>query len=151
MPARRKKRVEEDLGEQVKELNKRIAELEAQIAMLLNPIQEMQKASTKYLKIVETALKKGGVSPDMLVPEVKDSISKDIICVLVDKGYLNITQIAEGLRQRRGSASRRIVREKVQVLEQQGIVVKNTDKKTATYYLSPEVLKKWSHILGITI
>ena len=145
------KHVDEDLKEQVKELNARIAELEAQIALLLNPVQEMQKTSAKYLKIVETALRRGGVSPDMLVPEVKDPISKDIICVLVDKGYQNISQITEGLRKRRGSASRRIVREKVQALERQGVVVKNTEKKTVTYYISNNVLKKWSHILGITI
>jgi DNA-binding transcriptional ArsR family regulator len=85
------------------------------------------------------------------VPEVTDPISRDIICVLVDRGHLNISQITEGVRQRRGTASRRIVREKVGVLEDDGIVRKNVEKKTATYYLSHSVLKKWSHMLGITL
>jgi DNA-binding transcriptional ArsR family regulator len=143
--------VDEDLREQVRELNERIAELEAQIALLLAPVQEMQKTSTKYLRLVETALRHGGISPDMLVPEVTDPISRDIICVLVDRGHLNISQITEGVRQRRGTASRRIVREKVGVLEDDGIVRKNVEKKTATYYLSHSVLKKWSHMLGITL
>ncbi len=143
--------MDEDLKAQVQELTERITELEAQISRLLGPVQEMQKASAKYLKIVDTALRHGGMSPDMLVPEVTDPISKDIICVLVDRGFLNISQITEGVRQRRGSASRRIVRDKVHALEHAEIVRKNTDKRIATYYLSNAVLKKWSHILGITI
>jgi len=140
-----------DLSGQIKELKERIAELEDQISRLVRPIQEMQNNTKSYLKLLDIALRHGKVSPDILTPTVKDPIAKDIICVLVDRGYQNISQITEGVKSRRGSASRRIVREKVRMLEEENIVVKNEDKRITTFYISDEVLKKWSQILGISI
>jgi DNA-binding transcriptional ArsR family regulator len=142
---------EEDLKKQVKELNKRIAELESMMAQILTPIQEMQKSTGKYLRLVDLALSRGGLSPDMLLPEVKDPISKDIIKVLVDKNGQNISQITEALRARRGSASRRIVREKLKALEEQSIVEQKGEGAVSAYYISEHVLRKWSQMLGITI
>ena len=142
---------EEDLKKQVRELNKRIAELEGMMAQIIAPIQEMQKSSGKYLRLVDLALSRGGLSPDMLLPEVKDPISKDIIKVLVDKNGQNISQITEGLRSRRGRASRRIVREKLKALEEQGIVEQKEEGAVPFYYISEYVLRKWSQMLGITI
>lgn len=142
---------EEDLPKQIKELNKRIAELESMMAQLVAPVRDMQKATGNYFRLVDLALKHGGLSPEMLLPEVKDPISKDIVKVLSKKSDLNITQIADALRDIRGSASRRIVREKLKILEEMDIVEQGGDRKVPTYHLTENVLRKWSQLLGIHI
>ena len=142
---------EEDLPKQIKELNKRIAELEGIMAQLVAPVREMQRSTQKYLRLVDLALKHGGLSPEMLLPEVKDSISKDIVKVLLKKSDMNITQITDSLRDERGSASRRIVREKLKALEKMDIVEQGGDKAVPTYHLTEKVLRKWSQLLGIHI
>ena len=142
---------EEDLPKQVKELNKRIAEIDGMMAKLVAPVQKMQRSTQNYLRLVDLALKHGGLSPEMLLPEVKDPISKDIVKVLLRKSGMNITQITESLRDERGSASRRIVREKLKSLEEMEIVEQKEDKKVPTYKLTEKVLRKWSQLLGIPI
>jgi DNA-binding transcriptional ArsR family regulator len=142
---------DEELPKQIKELNRRIAELEGMMAQLMAPVQEMQKATQKYLRLVDLALRHGGISPELLLPEVKDPISKDIVKVLIDKSGQNISKVTEGVRARRGSASRRVVRERLKALEQQGIVEQKGEGAVPTYVLSEEVLRKWSQLLGISI
>jgi DNA-binding transcriptional ArsR family regulator len=142
---------EKDLPKQIAELNKRIAELENMMAQLVAPVREMQKATGKYLRLVDLALKHGGLSPEILIPEVKDPISKEIVKVLLKKSDQNITQITEALRAERGSASRRIVREKLKTLEDLGVVEHREEKTVPTYHLSEQVLRKWSQLLGISI
>ncbi|MBN1785534.1 MAG: hypothetical protein JW825_00890 [Candidatus Methanofastidiosa archaeon] len=142
---------DKDLHEQIEELNKRIAELEDQISGLVRPIQDMQSNTKKYFKILDLVLRHGKISPDMLMPEIKDPIAKDIICVLVERGYQNISQITIGVKAKRGSASRRIIRKRLEMLEEKGIISKNDEKKVSTFYISEEVLRKWSQILGIAI
>jgi DNA-binding transcriptional ArsR family regulator len=87
----------------------------------------------------------------MVTPEVKDPISKDIMRVLMERRDQNITQITESLRTKRGSASRRIVRERVKTMIEQGIVTPKGEGTVSTYSLSEEVLRKWSQLLGISI
>jgi DNA-binding transcriptional ArsR family regulator len=142
---------EEDLPKQIKELNKRIAELEGMMAQLVAPVRQMQRSTQNYLRLVDLALKHGGLSPEMLLPEVKDPISKDIVKVLLKRSDMNITQITESLRSERGSASRRIVREKLKSLEEMDIVEHKGGKKVSTYNLTEKVLRKWSQLLGIPI
>ena len=93
-------------------------------------------------------MKYGGVSPEITVPNVKDAISKEILNVLFDKNGQNISQITEIVRERRGSASRRIVREKLAKLEAAGYVIRKKTKKSVEYYVSEKLLKKWSQVLG---
>lgn len=142
---------DEELPKQIKELNRRIAELEDMMAQVIAPVKEMQMATQKYLRLVDLALKHGGISPEMLLPDVKDPISRDIIKVLLKKSGQNISQITETLRAERGSASRRIVRDKLKGLEDKGIVEQRGKKTVPTYHLSEKVLRKWSQMLGISI
>lgn len=142
---------EEELHKQIKELNQRIAELEGMVAQLMAPIKEMQKTSQKYLRIVDLALTHGGLSPEILLPEVKDPISKDIVSVLIDKGGRNISQVTEAVRLKRGTASRRIIRERLKVLEERDIIEQGGRGSVSTYHISEEVLRKWSQLLGINI
>jgi DNA-binding transcriptional ArsR family regulator len=142
---------EEDLPKQIKELNQRIAELEKMMAQIMAPVRDMQKATGKYLRLVDLALSHGGLSPEMVTPEVKDPISKDIMKVLMERRDQNITQITEALREKRGSASRRIVRERIKTMIEQGVVAQKGEGAVSTYSLSEEVLRKWSQLLGISI
>ncbi len=142
---------DEELPKQIKKLSVRIAELEEMMSQIMAPIQDMQRATQQYLRLVDLALRHGGLSPDMLIPEVTDPISKDIIRVLVDRNGQNISQITERVRARRGSASRRVVRERLKILEEGDIVEQRGEGTHPTYYISDSVLRKWSQLLGIPI
>ena len=65
----------------------------------------------------------------------QDDISRCVIQALAVKGPLNISAITRQVSAMRGKASRRIVRQRVQKLHQQGILVK-MDGKTPTYELA---------------
>ena len=108
--------VSKDLAKEVKELNKRIAELEKMISVLVQPLQRVQTTTSNYLKVVQLLLEHGGLTPDLILSEVKDSISKEIVRVLLDRNEQNVSQITELVRSKRGTASRRIIREKINEL-----------------------------------
>jgi hypothetical protein len=138
----------EDLRNEVKELNSRIAELEGLISQLQEPLRQMQSAAKGYFKFIDLYVKYGGVSPDVIIPDIKDSISKEIVKALFERNGQNISQLTEMVRSKRGSASRRIIRQKLSDLVDAGHVTKKTARKAAEYYISDELLKKWSAVLG---
>ena len=143
--------VTKDLSEEVKKLNKRIQELEKMISTMIQPLQEVGKVTQNYLKITGLLLDHGGLTPDAILPEVKDPISQEIVRVLLDKNEQNISQITELVRTRRGTASRRIIREKIQYLIEKNIIQKNMKGSIYVYSLTKEVIKKWSQMLGFNI
>jgi hypothetical protein len=65
----------------------------------------------------------------------QDEISRCVIQVLAVKGALNISAITRQVSAMRGKASRRIVRQRVQKLQQQGVLIKIAGK-TPTYDLA---------------
>jgi len=143
--------VSQDLTDEIRKLNKRISELEKMLSILIQPFQKIQDTTSNYLKIIQLSLEHGGLTPDLILPEVKDSISKEIVRVLLDKNEQNISQITELVRSKRGTASRRIVREKINELTGKNIIQKKQKGSLYVYSLSEEVIKKWSQLLGINI
>lgn len=137
-----------ELTKEIKALNERIDELESMLKTILQPFQEMRKTTTNYIRIIGLLLEHGGLTPDTLLAEIKDPIEKTIIQVLTQKNDLNISQITENVRSKRGTASRRIIRNKLKNLEQKKIVESYQQSSRVVYRLTDEVIKKWSQVLG---
>ena len=142
--------MDESLTEQIKILNKRIDELEQMLSVFLKPMQDIRSSANSYLRLVSLLLEHGGLTPDVLLPDLQDPIAQEIVRVLTKRSDVNISQITELVRSKRGTASRRIIREKLNNLEQKKIVTKQMVGSRNVYRLSDEVLKKWSQILGFT-
>jgi DNA-binding transcriptional ArsR family regulator len=143
--------VTKDLAKEVKELNKRITELEKMLSAITKPLMQAGKTTQNYLKITNLILEHGGLTPDLILPEIKDNISKEIVRVLMERPDQNISQITELVKSKRGSASRRIIRERLKNLEEKQIVERNQKGNLYVYKLTDKVVNKWSQMLGFNI
>ena len=143
--------MKKDLVDEVKELNKRISELEKMLSILIKPLQDVRKTTSNYMRLTGLLLDHGGLTPDLILPEIKDPISKEIVRVLMDRNEQNISQITELIRSKRGTASRRIIREKIQELTEKNIIQKHQKGSLYVYSLTEKVIKKWSQMLGFNI
>lgn len=145
-------------AKRIEELTERIAQLEQVIRQVSVPYAELaaqlatfQETVGKYFRLMDLYQRYGVVSVDTILPGVKDPISKDILRILLDRPNLNISQLADELKSRRGSSSRRIVRDKLKELADQKLVVaEEAGRNERTYRLSEEVVKRWSQVLGLT-
>jgi DNA-binding transcriptional ArsR family regulator len=149
--------VAEDQSKKIEELTARIAELESAVREVARPYSELveqlsrfQDTVQKYFRLMDLYQRHGVISIETILPGVKDPIAKDIMRLLLDKPGLNISEITEELRQRRGSASRRIVRDRLAELLGKGMVVERSDRKEKTFEISEAVVRKWSEVLGLT-
>jgi hypothetical protein len=142
---------DEDLTSEIKELQARIKELEDMLAAALKPIQQVQHSTQHYVKLMRLLLEHGGLTPDVVLPDVKDPISKDIVRVLLERPDQNLSQITDQVRSKRGTASRRIIRKKVQDLVDRQIIDKQQKGSLYEYRLIEDVVKKWANLLGINI
>jgi hypothetical protein len=70
----------------------------------------------------------------------KDEISRLIVDALGPGNPQNISQLTVAVRRGRGTASRRIVRERIQHLKEMGLVQESHRDKKATYYKLKEDL-----------
>lgn len=140
-----------DLTDEIRKLNNRISELEKMLSTMMQPFRKIQDTTSNYMRIIRLLLEHGGITPDLVIPEIKDPISKEIIQVLMDRKEQNISQITELVRNKRGTASRRIIREKINELIEKKLIIKQQKGQLYVYSLSEEVIIKWSHLLGINI
>jgi len=143
-----KDKEKEWLKKELEELGERLSRLEGVLNEISKPLDKFREVTSNYFKLINIYSEHGAISPELIVPEVKDPISKDIINALFEKGDQNISQITESLKKRRGKASRRIVRHKLQELEDKGIVIRGESTAHPTYSVSSELIKKWSQLLG---
>jgi DNA-binding transcriptional ArsR family regulator len=130
------------------ELGQRLDRLESILNEISKPLENFYGMTGNYLRLLKFYSEHGSISPEHIVPELKDPISKGIVNVLFQKNEQNISQITESLKRLRGTASRRIVREKLRELESTGVVIKDEGSKQAKYSIAPELIKKWSQLLG---
>jgi DNA-binding transcriptional ArsR family regulator len=142
--------VADDLAEEIQKLNARISELEQMLSQILRPLQQVQMGTSQYIRLLQLAMEHGGLSPELVVPQIKDPIAIEIIRVLLNSSQQNISEITERVRNRRGTASRRIIRERVQELVETQVVEKTQKGQLNVYSLSEHVLKKWARLLGLS-
>jgi predicted ArsR family transcriptional regulator len=146
-----------DLQDDVRELRKQVEALREALAKVAEPYREiagymnqLQTITRGYFRLLDLYAKHGTVSPDVVVPGLKDDISKAILTALFEKADRNISQITEVVKGKRGTASRRIVRERLQELVKQGVVVESGTSRGHTYRVSEDVAAKWSQVLGLS-
>ena len=149
---------DEDLEKQIKELAEKMDSLEnsmskvtAPYSQLLDYIERFQKISSSYFKMLGLYQRFGAISPDLLIPGVKDPISRDIVKVLFERDGQNISQITDKLKGMRGTASRRIVRERLKLLEEKGVLKGKGSSRSKEYWLTQEYIDKWYDLLGLGI
>ncbi len=146
-----------DLQDDVRELRKQVEALREALAAVAEPYREMagyveqlQGIARGYFRLLDLYAKHGAVSPDVIVPGLKDDISKAILTTLFEKGDRNISQITEAVKAKRGTASRRIVRERLHDLVERGVAVEAGGSRGHTYRVSEDVTAKWSQVLGLS-
>lgn len=147
---------DEELQEQIKDLAKKMESVEEAMDRVAGPYSQMleyierfQKISGSYFKMLGLYQRYGAISPDLLIPGVKDSISRDIVKVLFERDGQNISQITEKLKEMRGTSSRRIVRERLKSLEEKGVIRAKGSSRSKEYWLSEEYIEKWYDLLGL--
>ena len=110
---------------QINNLQHKVSDSNPELSQMMNLLQILT-SSLQISKAPLTAISTTLTIKDRIVerfPDIKyDEISKTIIEVLERKERLNLSQLTEEVRKIRGSASRRIIRERVEKLEQEGII-----------------------------
>ena len=142
--------MEKDLTDEVNLLNKRINDLEKMLSVLMKPFNDIRKTTESYMSLAGLLFDHSDLTPYLILPELKDSISKDIMRVLLERPEYNVSQISDLVKSRRATASWRIICEKLLDLEKK-ISYKNSNGGSRSLYnLTVEVIKNWTQILGLT-
>lgn len=144
----------EDIANRLSDLEESIGKIRGSYGELGQYLEILKEISSRYFRIMDLYAKHGSISVDMAVPEVKDPISKEIIRILVDKSDkenkgLNLSDITRELKSRRGTASRRIVREKVNELIRIGIARRTGEGKQSNITISDDLIERWYTLLGM--
>jgi len=146
----------EELQEQIKALAEKMESVEESMSKVAQPysqlleyIERFQKISSSYFKMLGLYQRYGAISPDLLIPGVKDPISRDIVKVLFERDGQNISQITDKLKDMRGTSSRRIVRGRLKELETKGVLRSKGSPKSKDYWLTEEYVDKWYQLLGL--
>ncbi len=139
-----------ELREQIEGLREALSKVTGPYTELVGYVEQLQSLSRGYFRLLDLVARHGAVSPDLAVPGLKDDISRHIVSALMDKGDRNISQITDAVKERRGTASRRIVRERLEDLVGQGLVVADDGSRGRTFRVSDGVRERWSQVLGFS-
>jgi DNA-binding transcriptional ArsR family regulator len=147
----------EILRKEVRNLSERVAELEVALGRASQPFSElvdqfdgMRSIAGNYFRLLELYQRKGAISPEAVLPELKDPIAIEIVRVRFDQGGLNVSEITERLRERRGSASRTIVRKRLKTMVEDGIIGSEKGPGGVSQYtIAEEVTDRWFRLLGL--
>ena len=145
---------QEDLRKGLKELRDQVEALREAIARVAGPYEEiagyverLRDITRGYFRLLDLYARHGAISPDLVVPGLKDDISRHLVSALFEKGDRNISQLTEAVKAKRGTASRRIVRERLEDLVDQGVVVASPGPKGRIFRVSDDIAAKWTRIL----
>jgi DNA-binding transcriptional ArsR family regulator len=140
----------EELTERIESLESALREVTRPYAQLVEQLSQFQGVVQRYFRLLDLYQRHGVVAVDVILPEVKDPMSKEIMRILMDRPGLNISQISEELRTRTGSSSRRIVRTRLDKLVEQDLLIEEESAKAHTYRVSERVIKMWSEVLTLS-
>jgi DNA-binding transcriptional ArsR family regulator len=134
---------ESDLRRKLEDISSRLVRIERILARLEPEMGEFQTST----KLIREGMDFYGSLFEMMgrftgrqrlarrFPEIgKDEISRLMVEALEEGKPLNISQLTVAVRRQRGTASRRIVRERLQRLEELGIIEESHQTRKATYY-----------------
>ncbi len=149
---------EDELEEEIRSLRSQVNNLQHMLENLMNmhhnvldKLSSNSDIERKYVRMLSLYQRYGKISPSLL-PEVKDPMEEAIVEVLLTSGRpLNITQIAERLRESRGSGSRHTVRNRLRSMESRNVVRQVDIPNGKGYALTEEVVDGWAKLLGIKI
>lgn len=122
-----------DLDEKLDAIMKRLDTIEAAVAssqqtsQLSGVLSDLRTGITLYSEPLK-AIKRLYDARRFLEMRVveKDEISRLIVQSLAMRGELNVSQIERAVRAQRGKASRRIIRNRLHMLQEQGVVAQMT-------------------------
>jgi DNA-binding transcriptional ArsR family regulator len=140
----------EELTERISSLEASLREVTVPYAQLVQQLGQFQNVVNKYFRLLDLYQKHGVIAVDVILPQVKDPMSREIMRILMDHPGFNISEVADELRVRTGTSSRRIVRAKLEDLAKEGLITEVRDKKVKGYRVSDDVIKKWSEVLGLS-
>jgi DNA-binding transcriptional ArsR family regulator len=154
---RRAKKPRTDILGKVLELQRQVTAVQEAITRVGGPVLEavdqvsrMRDLAVGYLRLVELYQRFGSISPEAVLPELKDPIAVDVVKLLFEQGGLNVTQLTERLRGRRGRASRTSVRERLSRLVKDGIVVmEHGPGGVAVYSVAEWAVERWLKLIGV--
>jgi hypothetical protein len=134
---------ESELREKLEDISYRLARIERVLARIEPEMGEFKQST----RVIREGMDFYGSLFEMMgrftghqrlqrrFPEIgKDEISRLIVEALEAGKPLNISQLTVAVRRKRGTASRRIVRERIQHLLEIGILQESHKDKKATYY-----------------
>lgn len=143
-----------DIAKKLTELEDSIGRIKGGYAELGQYVDVLREISSRYFRLMDLYTKHGKISVDLAAPDIRDPISKEIVRILLDRADKdeagsNLSEITRVLKDARGTASRRIVRDKVAALEKMGHVKKVGGGKTPRYAISDSLVEKWYSLLGM--
>ncbi|MCE4613941.1 MAG: helix-turn-helix domain-containing protein [Desulfurococcales archaeon] len=78
---------------------------------------------TAPIKLVDVFKRMKKAYRDLIDIGIRDDITKSMISIIASKGELNVSELEREVRRLRGTASRRIIYERLKTLESAGIVI----------------------------
>ncbi len=110
--------------DEIKELLLKVLERLDALEQRLNLVEEDSRILDMYRSLLRAYASILGSTArlERMVQLVSSEIDRSIVRALASKGPLNISQLTEEVRKIRGSASRRIIAERIKKLEDKGIV-----------------------------
>src|SRR5207249_10856072 len=108
---------QDDLQKEIRELRSQIEALRSALSDVTRPYTELmayvgrlQDVSRRYFRILDLYAKYGKVSPELVIPGLKDDITRHIVVAVFDRPNRNISKITDAVKSKGVHAERRIVR-----------------------------------------
>ncbi|NHJ33407.1 MAG: hypothetical protein FK732_11145 [Asgard group archaeon] len=127
--------------EKLRHLTKRLEELESRLEKENLLVDELRKEIRllRNISLISTSILK---TASYVTRYKYGDMSRHIVETLTKVGPMNVSQLTEFLRKIRGTASRRIVADRIRLLKEHGIIEEIPGKKSEKRYIIKEKRKE---------